>query len=117
MNTAAVDANEYIRRKDALVRVDHYWQVAYHSGWFEVASPLASAYKDIEAIPAADVRPVSVEEMLYGAKNQDEVLAKKVRLLWADLKDCRNELCLRCGSYRNAHNGACDGCRWKCVHD
>jgi hypothetical protein len=25
----------------------------------------------------------------------------------------RNELCLKCGLYHNAHNGACDGCRWK----
>lgn len=31
------------------------------------------------------------------------------------LKDCCNELCLRCGDYRNEHNGACDGCRWKAV--
>ena len=30
-----------------------------------------------------------------------------------DLKDCRNELCLYCGKYRNAHLGACKGCRWK----
>ena len=29
------------------------------------------------------------------------------------LKLCRNELCLRCGSYKNAHLGSCDGCRWK----
>ena len=33
--------------------------------------------------------------------------------LYANLKDCRNELCNRCGSYRQAHKGACDGCRWK----
>lgn len=24
----------------------------------------------------------------------------------------RNELCLKCGRYREAHNGSCDGCRW-----
>lgn len=29
------------------------------------------------------------------------------------LKDCRNELCLRCGQYRERHLGACDGCRWR----
>ena len=23
----------------------------------------------------------------------------------------RNELCLKCGRYREAHNGPCDGCR------
>ena len=31
----------------------------------------------------------------------------------SDLRDCRNELCLRCGNYREKHLGACDGCRWK----
>ena len=30
----------------------------------------------------------------------------------SDLKDCVNELCLKCGAYHNEHNGACDGCRW-----
>jgi chromosome segregation ATPase len=27
--------------------------------------------------------------------------------------DARNELCLKCGRYHEAHNGACDGCRWR----
>lgn len=30
----------------------------------------------------------------------------------SDFHDCVNELCLRCGSYHEEHNGACDGCRW-----
>lgn len=29
-----------------------------------------------------------------------------------ELINCRNELCLKCGAYRNSHNGACDGCRY-----
>ena len=29
------------------------------------------------------------------------------------LKDCRNELCERCGNYKEAHRGACNGCRWE----
>lgn len=28
-------------------------------------------------------------------------------------KDCRNELCLKCGDYKQRHLGACDGCRWR----
>lgn len=32
-----------------------------------------------------------------------------------ELWDCVNELCLKCGSYRDEHLGACDGCRWKKV--
>ena len=30
-----------------------------------------------------------------------------------ELYAMRNELCCKCGNYREAHNGACDGCRWK----
>ena len=33
-------------------------------------------------------------------------------LMRSDLHDCVNELCYQCGQYREAHNGACDGCRW-----
>ena len=30
-----------------------------------------------------------------------------------ELNEAKNELCYKCGNYREAHNGACDGCRWK----
>ena len=30
-----------------------------------------------------------------------------------ELADMRNELCCKCGNYREAHNGACNGCRWE----
>ena len=33
----------------------------------------------------------------------------------AELNMCRDELCLRCGDYKQRHLGACDGCRWKSV--
>ena len=31
----------------------------------------------------------------------------------SELAAMRNELCYMCGKYREANNGACDGCRWK----
>ena len=31
----------------------------------------------------------------------------------SDFRDCRNELCLKCGRYTEKHLGACDGCRWE----
>ena len=43
-----------------------------------------------------------------------EAKADHDRML-SELRDCRNELCLRCGNYREKHLGACDGCRWKDV--
>nr|DAQ79814.1 MAG TPA: hypothetical protein [Caudoviricetes sp.] len=33
--------------------------------------------------------------------------------LAADRKDLINELCQYCGKYKHAHEGTCDGCRWK----
>lgn len=32
--------------------------------------------------------------------------------LTVTLRDCANELCLKCGNYREAHLGACNDCRW-----
>lgn len=44
---------------------------------------------------------------------QIERLVEETERLRRDLKDCRNELCLYCGKYKERHNGACDGCRWR----
>lgn len=33
--------------------------------------------------------------------------------LAADRKALINELCQYCGKYKQAHKGACDGCKWK----
>ena len=33
-----------------------------------------------------------------------------------ELWNCRNELCLRCERYRQAHKGACDDCRYNFKH-
>lgn len=38
--------------------------------------------------------------------------ADAIDRLSAELKLCRNELCLKCGDYKMRHKGACDGCRW-----
>ena len=33
--------------------------------------------------------------------------------LAADWKALINELCQYCGKYKQAHEGACDGCKWR----
>lgn len=42
---------------------------------------------------------------LAGAADLIEAQAKEIDAL-------RNELCLKCGNYTLAHEGACNGCRW-----
>ena len=44
---------------------------------------------------------------------QSDLIAR----LRKELAAMRNELCCKCGNYRDAHNGACDGCRWNGVSD
>ena len=36
-----------------------------------------------------------------------------IEALQKELRNCRDELCLKCGNYRDAHKGACNGCRYK----
>lgn len=43
--------------------------------------------------------------------------ANAIDELSVELRDCRNALCLRCGNYKEAHMGACNGCRWKNMGD
>ena len=55
------------------------------------------------------IEPLTLDELRMAlaaaCKERDE--ARK------ELHEAKNELCFKCGNYREAHNGACDGCRWK----
>ena len=64
--------------------------------------------KTVESINEVQETLARVRKLIVEAKADHD------RLL-SELRDCRNELCLRCGSYREKHLGACDGCRWKDV--
>lgn len=39
--------------------------------------------------------------------------ADLIEIQQREINAMRNELCQRCGRYKAAHEGACDGCRWK----
>ena len=41
-----------------------------------------------------------------------EKLRKQLEQTRAERDVLRNELCYLCGKYREAHNGACEWCRW-----
>lgn len=47
-----------------------------------------------------------VDAVGLAAADRIEEQAKEIDAL-------RNELCLKCGKYTLAHEGACDGCRWR----
>ena len=50
--------------------------------------------------------PITLCDDLIEAADLIEAQAKEIDAL-------RNELCLKCGNYTLAHEGACNGCRWR----
>lgn len=50
--------------------------------------------------------PITLGDDLAEATDRIEAQAKEIDAL-------RNELCLKCGNYTLAHEGACNGCRWR----
>jgi hypothetical protein len=50
--------------------------------------------------------PITLRDDLAEAADRIEEQAKEIDAL-------RNELCLKCGNYTLAHEGACNGCRWR----
>ena len=45
--------------------------------------------------------------------NSIEYLPRIAVVSESDYKNCKNELCYKCGEYKNRHLGGCDGCRYK----
>ena len=59
-----------------------------------------------------DIKQREIDMMIQTANQQAALKSMRV-----DLKDCVNELCLKCGNYHESYLGACDGCRWKAVKE
>ena len=65
--------------------------------------PVVFNYDDYIALKTENERLRRINENL-----QEQLAASQCRTDAA-----RNELCLKCGRYREAHKGVCDGCKWK----
>lgn len=53
--------------------------------------------------------PGDIKELLDVAASK----TNKVLRLKEELHAMKNELCQYCGKYKQAHDGACDGCKWR----
>lgn len=56
-------------------------------------------------------RDAQIAEMSEGMAQFAKAVAVKEEQ--SELHAMKNELCQHCGKYKNAHEGACDGCRWR----
>lgn len=104
---------------------------AMNCKWEEAAWSRLAAYEDTGLTPG-DIKELldmavsktdkvlRLKEELQGAKNTaeqyaaiNETLFDSNMKLGADRKDLINELCQYCGKYKQAHEGACDGGKWR----
>lgn len=56
-------------------------------------------------------RDKQIEDMNQGMAQLAKAVAGKEEQ--SELHAMKNELCQYCGKYKQAHEGACDGCRWR----
>lgn len=52
-------------------------------------------------------------EPLGGLEKDLAEAADRIEAQVKEIDALRNELCLKCGNYTLAHEGACNGCRWR----
>jgi len=96
------------------------------SGWKDMIPQVNSSDFPTQWVPSAyecsiiDAQAKEIEKL----RGQNEQLREAAALVTAEAADrieaqakeidaLRNELCLKCGNYTLAHDGACDGCRWR----
>lgn len=73
----------------------------------EIINRLRECAKHCDGVHSCwnDTTLIAAAELIESLQTQ---LAKSQRRA----RDARNALCQMCGKYHEAHNGACDGCRW-----
>lgn len=60
--------------------------------------------------------PKVIEIEKRSPEELEEIIIKqtiKIQSLQKELKNCRNELCMKCGNYRESYTGICDDCRYR----
>lgn len=121
---------ERLRTGEVLMASD-YEEKYTEQEWICVLQDRLAAYEDTGLMPNdvtdmmaangnAICEIVKLKEELQGAKNTaeqyaaiNETLFDSNMKLGADRKALINELCQYCGKYKQAHEGACDGCKWR----
>ena len=63
----------------------------------------------LAAYEETGLTPGDIKELLDMAVSK----TNKVLRLEEELHAMKNELCQYCGKYKQAHEGACDGCKWR----
>lgn len=85
----------------------------------EAADLIENQQRHIEALMKANAglrdtvlrQDAQIADMSQGLAQFAKAVAVKEEQ--SELHAMKNELCQYCGKYKQAHEGACDGCRWR----
>ena len=91
-----------LRTGEVLMASD-YEEKYTEQGWISVLQDRVAAYEE------TGLTPGDIKELLDMAVSKTD----KVLRLKEELHAMKNELCQYCGKYKHAHEGACDGCKWR----
>lgn len=83
---------------------DGYWRVNFSGVQYQ-----ADFVDRLAAYEDTGLTPGDIKELLDMAVSKTD----KVLRLKEELHDMKNELCQYCGEFKHAHDGACDGCKWR----
>ena len=83
---------------------DGYWRVNFSGVQYQ-----ADFVDRLAAYEDTGLTPGDIKELLDMAVSK----TNKVLRLKKELHTIKNELCQYCGKYKKAHEGACDGCKWR----
>ena len=73
----------------------------------------AEGFSDLETmISKYKTVMLAANELSIETDEELEELRAQLTASHRSAQDARNELCQKCGRYREAHNGACNGCKW-----
>lgn len=108
---ALMKANDSL--KDAIARRDKQIE-DMKQGMAQLAKAVAVKEEhdgsvDYAAYEDTGLTPGDIKELLGVAVSK----TNKVLRLKEELHTIKNELCQYCGKYKQAHEGACDGCKWR----
>ena len=74
-----------------------------------------AVYEAVGVLMADEQWELRLNEEIELLRKELSVARRIKDFAMANLADCKNELCERCGKYKESHLGACDGCRWEKV--
>lgn len=90
-------------------RLTEYESIAGHAHAIPLVSDMDVIMMRLAAYEDTGLTPGDIKELLDMAVSKTD----KVLRLKEELHAMKNELCQYCGKYKQAHEGACDGCKWR----